>query len=1003
MSFGQYPTSRLHSKNYFRSEHRLTYEGAEFVRGKNVSTLLVVFVILSAFSVLVTTLPENVKATTLYVGGGGLGNYTTIQAAIVDANPGDTIFVYNGTYTEHILIDKSLSLIGESRDTTTIDGGGSGPIIHVIADQVYITGFNVMNAGSSSVNDKGIHFDSASNGRIINNTISMNDRWGLELEYSDNTVIDNNQFVSNGNALYASYSDNLSITNNRLVDSYNAIIVGNSNGPTISSNSVSDGMFNIGVGYGNDITITGNIVFSNANYGISVYRSQQGLIADNNVQNNSLGVFLENSRDVRIADNFLSNEYEGTSLWMSDNITVANNSIYASRSYGMRLVYATNHTITDNVMVDNGIFIVGYKLDTWNSHTIETSNTVNGKPVYYWKNAKGGSVPSGAGEVILANCSGVIVENQDLSNSTVGMQLGHSPSNIILNVTASGNDQVGIYMIFSNNTVVDNVTVANNRYDGLESWWSDNLTVLNSKASGNRKGFYAVNSDDLRFDNNTAYDNLESGIAFHNSNNSKARNNTISSSLGLGSGLSFAYLTNSTVENNIALSSGMGILSMYTEDSSFTGNLAAGNIYGLLMDFACYYNIIADNDLSNNMLGMSLEYSTNNTVFNNSITRNSITGMLFFLSHYNNVTWNLISENAVAGTNLTYSTNNKIHHNSFIDNPQQANDDDNTNQWDDGYPSGGNFWSDYSGVDQMSGPNQDQPGSDGLGDTPYAIDTDSEDRYPLMEPSLPGFMRPPMMSYSILSGPALSNVTVAWALSPDDGAGVESVTGYEIYRNMTHNADGNGYMLLASLPNGTNQFVDSSVGEGDPNNYFYRVCAIGINNTSKCASNQAGKFTSSLSGGINLVSIPLVQSDMSITTVLQTVKWDKAWTYDSASEEWLTYVKSKPYLGGLESVDQSMAIWVNVFVDSNLTVAGIVPVQTEIQLRAGWNLVGFPSFSTTYTVADLKADTGATRVEGYDPASPPYFLREMLDSDILLAGEGYWVFVPANVFWTVQN
>ncbi|MCK4443581.1 MAG: right-handed parallel beta-helix repeat-containing protein, partial [Thermoplasmata archaeon] len=606
------------------------------MRGRNVSAVLVVVVILSSFSVLVTILPENVRAVTLFVGGVGPGNYTTIQAAIVDANSGDTIFVYNGTYTEHILIDKSLSLIGESRDTTIIDGGGSGPILHVIANQVYITGFNVMNAGSLSMNDKGIHFDSASNGRIINNTISMNERWGLDLEYSDNAVIDNNQFVSNGNALYASYSDNVSITNNRLVDSYNAIVVTNSNGPTISNNSVLDGTNNIGVSYGNDFTITGNIVFSNANYGISVYTAEQGLIADNNVQNNSLGVYLQNSRDVRIADNFLSNEYVGISLWMSDNITVANNSIYASRSYGMRLVYATNHTIIDNVMVDNGIFIAGYQLDTWNSHTIGTSNTVNGKPVYYWKNAKGGSVPSGAGEVILANCTEVIVENQNLSNSTVGMQLGLSPSNIILNVTASWNDQAGIYVIFSNDTVVDNITVAANRNHGLESWWSDNMTVLNSNASGNRNGFYAVESDDLRFDDNTAYMNFESGITLWNSNNSKARNNTISSSLGLGSGLRLTYLTNSTVENNTALSSGVGIFSVYTEDSDFTGNLAVGNIYGLLMDFGCKYNTIVDNDFSNNILGLSLEYANNNTLSNNSVTRNSVTGMLFFLSHFNN-------------------------------------------------------------------------------------------------------------------------------------------------------------------------------------------------------------------------------------------------------------------------------------------------------------------------------------------------------------------------------
>jgi hypothetical protein len=56
------------------------------------------------------------------------------------------------------------------------------------------------------------------------------------------------------------------------------------------------------------------------------------------------------------------------------------------------------------------------------------------------------------------------------------------------------------------------------------------------------------------------------------------------------------------------------------------------------------------------------------------------------------------------------------------------------NVWDDGYPSGGNYWSDYKGIDVKSGPNQDQPRSDGIGDTPYVIDANNQDRYPLMNP-----------------------------------------------------------------------------------------------------------------------------------------------------------------------------------------------------------------------------------------------------------------------------
>jgi hypothetical protein len=89
-------------------------------------------------------------------------------------------------------------------------------------------------------------------------------------------------------------------------------------------------------------------------------------------------------------------------------------------------------------------------------------------------------------------------------------------------------------------------------------------------------------------------------------------------------------------------------------------------------------------------------------------------------------------------------SNNTIYHNSFVNNGKQVSTSGSPlpspaplNVWNDGYPSGGNYWSDYTGVDVKSGPNQDQPGSDGIGDTPYTIDSNNMDHYPLMSPWTP--------------------------------------------------------------------------------------------------------------------------------------------------------------------------------------------------------------------------------------------------------------------------
>jgi len=72
----------------------------------------------------------------LYVGGSGTNNYTKIQDAIDNASDGDTVFVYDDSspYYENLVVDKSIQLIGEDRDTTVINGSGSGDVVYVTAD-----------------------------------------------------------------------------------------------------------------------------------------------------------------------------------------------------------------------------------------------------------------------------------------------------------------------------------------------------------------------------------------------------------------------------------------------------------------------------------------------------------------------------------------------------------------------------------------------------------------------------------------------------------------------------------------------------------------------------------------------------------------------------------------------------------------------------------------------------------------------------------------------------
>jgi len=130
----------------------------------------------------------------------------------------------------------------------------------------------------------------------------------------------------------------------------------------------------------------------------------------------------------------------------------------------------------------------------------------------------------------------------------------------------------------------------------------------------------------------------------------------------------------------------------------------------------------------------------NNTIVGNLIYQNERGLGLYCAARYNIVRENLITQNGSGvyiSKNITCPNyNNTFYHNDFLGNSQNAlvEEDRYANTWDDGYPSGGNYWDDYSGVDLYSGIGQDVPGNDGIGDTTYVIDELNSDRYPLMRP-----------------------------------------------------------------------------------------------------------------------------------------------------------------------------------------------------------------------------------------------------------------------------
>jgi parallel beta-helix repeat protein len=211
-----------------------------------------------------------------------------------------------------------------------------------------------------------------------------------------------------------------------------------------------------------------------------------------------------------------------------------------------------------------------------------------------------------------------------------------------------------------------------------------------------------------------------------------------------GYGVFLIGSSNSVSGNTIMYSKQDGIRGISSSNNNITGNqITNSNHDGIGLWGSSNYNSIACNNITaNNYNGIFLEYSSNNSIVQNNITANGAwidgCGIVLIESSSCIILGNNITNNR-KGISLGGSSSNSIYHNNFVNNmPLQAFlENYSVDVWDDGYPSGGNYWSDYTGVDVKSGSSQNLPGSDDIGDTPYIIDAYNRDRYPLIKPWTP--------------------------------------------------------------------------------------------------------------------------------------------------------------------------------------------------------------------------------------------------------------------------
>jgi parallel beta-helix repeat protein len=381
-------------------------------------------------------------------------DYPAIQTAINAANVGDTVFVRNATYYENVVVNKTVLFVGESPETTIVDGGQGDSAIMIVVDNVTVEGFIVRStchyeSGTdlASVRLKGVKYCN-----ITANILTGGDV-GVFLDTSSNNDIAGNNVTTTLWPMWFTQASANSVHDNEFVNSSFGINLLSSNENTI---------------FNSRITNIGGINLSPLCFG--------NVITANNFSNNWPGVEL------------------GSDVWER------------SPYWGM----VQNTTVTDNTFVDGGIF-AGYTY----GNTVE-NNTVSGKPIVYLEGVSDRKIKD-AGQVILMNCSRVQIENLYLLNACVGVEL-REDSNITVTGNNVTEGALGIALYDTSNTNITGNTLKGGGASAIWLQSSSNNTISQNNIVDNGGYGIELqsNSDNNRIFHNSLIGNALGGNVWPN-------------------------------------------------------------------------------------------------------------------------------------------------------------------------------------------------------------------------------------------------------------------------------------------------------------------------------------------------------------------------------------------------------------------------------------------------------------------------------------------------------
>lgn len=294
------------------------------------------------------------------------GPFTSISQAIVSANSGDTIKVIGGTYNEHVVVDKTLNLVGI--DEPRIDGGGKGTVVQINAPGVRFKGFNVSGSGEGlSVEDTGIVLDSAPNS-IVEDNYLHDVLFGIYLKNSSGSIIRRNNIMGKdlpipvrGDGIRLWYSSDTKIINNTITRARD-LVMWWSGDTLIKGNVVEKGRYGLHYMYSNNNLFEDNIFIDNYVGGFLMYskniRFNHNIFARNQGPVTGYGVGFKDLDDIVAIENLIIDNrigiYMDNSPTSVDSWNTVENNIIAFNDIGISFMPSIerNHIVSNN-FVDN--------------------------------------------------------------------------------------------------------------------------------------------------------------------------------------------------------------------------------------------------------------------------------------------------------------------------------------------------------------------------------------------------------------------------------------------------------------------------------------------------------------------------------------------------------------------------------------------------------------------------------------------------------------------------